>query len=144
MLLQRFRLAHSSFWGIFHPIWNLFKIAFPFFIWPTKYIFFNSMPWLYGLIRKSTKPTFHSRINSFCFVDSSYIVQSNQPRLQVSVKEGDIPFSSRGRRVLQFQRSCYLPSISVSSFNQNIIPQKPFTYVGHCLLSRTCLCFINL
>ena len=46
--------------------------------------------------------------------------------------------------MLQFERSCYLPSNSVSSLNQNIIPQKPFTYVGHYLLSHTSLCFINL
>lgn len=32
----------------------------------------------------------------------------------------------------------------MSSLNQNIIPQKPFTYVGHYLLSHTSLCFINL
>lgn len=99
--------------------------------------------------------------NLFCFADSKdpppppphtqtdirlfiYIVQSNQPQLQVSVKEGDILFSSRGKRALQFQRSCYLPSINVSSLNQNIIPQKPFTYVGHYLVSHTSLCFINL
>lgn len=134
-------------------IFSFSKLHF-LFIWPTKHCP-DLMPWLYVktwhliyrialpqliscvlLIPKGhPHPSLHIRI---------YIVQSNQPQLQVSVKEGDILFSLRGKRVLQFQRSCYLPSISVSSLNQNIIPQKLFTYVGHCLLSHTSLCFINL
>lgn len=109
---------------------------------------------LYSQIHKNTQYLWNSSTTAhlFCFVDSNplhpplhiYIVQSNQPQLQVSVKKGDILFCSREMRALQFQRSCYLPSISVSSLNQNIIPQKPFTYVGHYPLFHTSLCFTNL